>query len=188
TIAVALHADMVERKNGKVKRRETAWADWDTAFPKAWGGGFAYGVCCIDPCANGACEPPPSDECVNYIYYWWFSGEPWPLTTIEVGDQSYTQEEALAIFGMDGQADASVYLAIQVIIAKLNQAAGVTLPPHIAQALADADDWFVDHAHLDSDGDGRVPYGIPHSAPEAADAINLKWELYYSNDGMREVP
>jgi YVTN family beta-propeller protein len=62
----------------------------------------------------------------------------WPVTSLTLGSQTYTQAELLILFDTPPRGDASVILAHQLIAAKLNIANGSN-PVPIRSAIADAD-------------------------------------------------
>jgi hypothetical protein len=84
----------------------------------------------------------------------------WPVTSLTLGSQTYTQAELLAILntptGGSGGADASVILADQLIAAKLNIANGSDATP-ISSTIADADALLSGFA-------GKLPYHVKPSS------------------------
>src|SRR5262245_5102977 len=54
----------------------------------------------------------------------WKNIATWPVTTLVLGGQSYTQAELIILFNTPVEGDASINLAHQLIAAKLNLANG----------------------------------------------------------------
>src|SRR5262249_18548998 len=70
--------------------------------------------------------------------FWKNHPDSWPVTSLTLGSQTYTQAELLALFDTPPSGDASLILAHQLIAAKLNIANGSN-PAPIRSAIADAD-------------------------------------------------
>ena len=108
------------------------------------------------------------DDCTLTQGYWKNHEENWPVTSLTIGGQVYTDVELLTILWTPPQGDTSLILAHQLIAALLNVALGATAPPAVQTALSDAEAWMLANA----DSDGRLPYGSTDGAATAiADAL-----------------
>jgi len=88
----------------------------------------------------------------------------WPVGTLMLGSQTYTQDELLALFDTPPGGDASVILAHQLIAAKLNVANGAD-PTPISATISDAD-------RLLSGFTGKLPYHVPPSSATGQAMVN----------------
>jgi len=95
------------------------------------------------------CPLPPT--------HWKKNPERWPVDSLTLGDESYSQRELLAILNPQDRADASLVLAPQLIAAKLNLANGSDPAPVMA-TIDDAD-------ALLSQFSGKLPYHVKRSSP-----------------------
>ena len=84
--------------------------------------------------------------------YWKNHPEAWPVEEIEIGNVTYTKEEALAILWGANAKDATKMLAAQLIAAKLNRLAGVSACfyychrlVNIDDIISDADSFLINH-------------------------------------------
>jgi hypothetical protein len=106
------------------------------------------------------CAPPPS-KCPLTIGYWKNHSSAWPVATLSLGCQTYTQAELLKILGLrtgtGPKADASLILADQLIAAKLNIANGSD-PAPVAATIADADNLLCGFS-------GKLPYKVRTTSP-----------------------
>jgi hypothetical protein len=105
------------------------------------------------------------------------------VTSLTIGGVTYSQADLLAIFATAPGGDASLILAHQLIAALLNQAAGVTPPAAVAQAIGDAQTWMA----ANKDADGRLPYGTASGSAAANDATALSSTLDSFNSGQGGV-
>jgi len=76
--------------------------------------------------------------------YWKTRPEAWPVEEIEIGNITYTKEEALAILWGANAKDATKMLAAQLIAAKLNRIAGVSACFYYCHKLVNIDDVISD--------------------------------------------
>jgi cysteine-rich repeat protein len=83
-------------------------------------------------------NPISEQDCTLTQGYWKNHPAAWPVTSVTLGNRTYTQMEALAVFGQPVQGNGLVALAHQLIAAKLNVASGSTntVSSEIAQADA----------------------------------------------------
>ena len=79
--------------------------------------------------------PTPAGVCPLSQGYWKNHPNAWPVNSLMLGSQTYTKAELLAILNTPGGGDASMILAVQLIAAKLNIAAGSDPTPVAAQSL-----------------------------------------------------
>ncbi len=94
---------------------------------------------------------------------------------LTLGSQVYTKAELLAILNNPGGGDASMILAVQLIAAKLNIAAGSD-PTPIASTIIDADS-------LLSMFPGKLPYHVSPSSAIGQMMINDAKTLDMYNNG-----
>jgi len=99
--------------------------------------------------------------CPRSMGYWKNHPEAWPVEEIEIGNVTYTKEEALAIVWGANARDATRMLAAQLIAAKLNRLAGVSSCfkygdklVNIDDVISDADSFLIKHP-LGSDPQGE---------------------------------
>lgn len=81
----------------------------------------------------------------------------WPVDSLTLGSESYNQMELLAILNPQDRTDASLFLAPQLIAAKLNLANGSD-PAPVLDTIDDAD-------ALLSQFSGKLPYHVERSSP-----------------------
>lgn len=122
---------------------------------------------CPPPPCEEDCEPPPAPSCTVTIGFWKNHEDAWPVSSLTINGETYTQQELLDILHTPSRGNASLILGKQLIGALLNGGAG---DPAIAATLDDAYAWLADNA----DADGRLPYGRTSgtSAHDAGTAIS----------------
>ena len=89
--------------------------------------------------------------------YWKNNSSLWPVASLKLGSQTYSQVELLGILGRAVGADASLILAKQLIAAKLNVANGAASGA-IGNTITFAD-------RLLSKLNGRLPFNVKVSSP-----------------------
>jgi hypothetical protein len=94
----------------------------------------------------------------------WKNNPAWPVTSLVLGSQSYTQSELQAILKTPARSDASLILADQLIAAKLS-IAGDSNPGPIASTISSADTLLGAQS-------GRLPYGIKPSSTTGQAMVN----------------
>ncbi len=99
---------------------------------------------------------PPLNICGVTWGYWKNHVSLWPVTSLVLGSQTYSQTELINILGMAVKGDASISLAHQLIAAKLNVFNG-TNPTTDNGAIAAAD-------ALLSPLTGKLPYNVAASS------------------------
>jgi hypothetical protein len=120
----------------------------------------------------------PAPDCTRNLGYWKNHPESWPVDSLPLGDETYSQAELLALLGGKPKGDASRILARQLIVAKLNIAAGAD-PSGIAPTIMAADQWLTPFS-------GKLPYGVKPSSANGRIAIGLAEALEEYNRG--ELP
>ena len=100
--------------------------------------------------------PTPAGVCPLTQGYWKNHPNAWPVTSLMLGSQTYTQAELLTILNTPVVGDASLNLAHQLIAAKLNIAAGSD-PTPVSSTITHADSLLAMFS-------GKLPY---HVAPSS---------------------
>ena len=93
------------------------------------------------PSGTPSVTPTPTGTpfaCVRGQGYWKNHPDQWPVTELQLGNVTYTQEQLLAILHQPVRGNGLLILAHQLIAAKLNIAAGAD-PSCIQDAIAQAD-------------------------------------------------
>ncbi len=121
---------------------------------------------------------PP--RCPQPKGYWKTNPALWPVTSLILGSQTYTQTELLTILktavGTGPKADASLILADQLIAAKLNIANGSD-PTPVSGTITDADS-------LLSAFSGKLPYKVKTSSAIGQMMVNDGTTLGNYNNGL----
>jgi hypothetical protein len=131
---------------------------------------------------GASCSPTPSPtptagECVFGFGYWKNHPQAWPVTELQLGNVTYTQDQLLAIMHEPVRGNGLISLAHHLITAKLNVANGAD-PSCIQQTIADADALI---------GDLVVPpVGDGYLAPRDVNALKDTLEDY--NEGQLCAP
>src|SRR5262249_24271370 len=107
--------------------------------------------------------------------FWKNHPDTWPVTSLTLGSQTYTQAELLALFDTPPKGDASLILTHQLIAAKLNIVNGSN-PAPIRSAIADAD-------KLLSQFFGKLPYIVGTSSDIGQQMVNDANVLDRYNNG-----
>lgn len=128
-----------------------------------WGWWDYYAVCC------------PSAGCTYTQGYWKNHASEWPVTSLYLGDRSYSQSELMALSRTPVRGDISVALAHQLIAAQLNHENGASS----VSAIGDAHAWMTANG-----GGGPLPYGISPRSPEGAQGAALNDALSDYNEGL----
>lgn len=114
-------------------------------------GDSAFGLVRYD---GGGCVVQTT-TCPRTQGYWRANPEAWPVSSLALGAQTYTQAELLALLASPTRGDASIVLAQQMIAALLNIANGSD-PTPVADTLAHANALFNGFI-------GELPYGVKSS-------------------------
>jgi hypothetical protein len=121
--------------------------------------------------AAGEWDSGPSAGCTYSSGYWQDHPQAWPVTSIEIGEDVYSQAAAMVILSFADSDDATYLLSRQLIAAKLNVLSGAD-SQSVAQTLADADRWLVAH-----------PLGSDPLGPDRATGLSLADDLMAYNVG-----
>ncbi len=119
--------------------------------------------------------------CARGQGYWKNHAEVWPTGALMLGNQIYSQAEALDILDTPVGGDASLILARQLIAAKLSIGSGANNTA-ITATVASADAWLRNYA-------GKLPYDVKTSTPAGQTAVSLANTLeQYSNGNLSGGP
>jgi photosystem II stability/assembly factor-like uncharacterized protein len=121
---------------------------------------------------TGAVEVPAT--CPLSHLFWKTHPNAWPVISLTLGSQTYTQAQLLTILNPLVTDDASVILADQLIAAKLNLANGA-LPNPISTTITDAD-------HLLTGFPGKLPYNVSSSSATGQAMVNDAIVLHAYNN------
>jgi hypothetical protein len=121
---------------------------------------------------------PPAPGCPGGQDFWKNTAT-WPVATLTLGSQSYTQAEVLILFNMAVDSDASLNLAQQLATAKLNVANGADAT--IAAGVITQGDMLL-AAHAD-----KLPYNVDPTSTEGVTMVNLAGVLDAYNSGQLTV-
>jgi len=124
--------------------------------------------------AFGPSVSPPA-VCPLGQGFWKNHPAAWPVTSLTLGSQTYTQDALLALFDTPPGGDACLILADQLIAAKLNIANGSD-PTPVSATIADAD-------RLLSGFTGTLPYHVPPSSATGQAMVNDASVLESYNNG-----
>ena len=129
---------------------------------------------------NSTALPDPTDtpirDCVFPVTYWAEYTETWPIAEIELGDLLINQSSAQATLTQDSTNRPGIWLAQELIAAKLNIANG-SYANQAIEKVAEADRWFV-----------RQPFGSELSADDRGYAQGLAANLNQFNNGLSGLP
>jgi hypothetical protein len=109
--------------------------------------------------------------------FWKNHSSAWPVTSLKLGSQTYTQTELLAILTTPSTGDASLILAKQLIAAKLNFLSNTVVVPALTAAITDADS-------LLSGFSGKLPYHVPPSTTTGQLMVSDATVLDIYNNGQ----
>jgi hypothetical protein len=113
--------------------------------------------------------------------FWKNHPSAWPVTSLDLGNETYTQDELITLLKTRVKGDASLILAKQLIAAKLNVANGSD-SANVSTAILDADGWLSSYP-------GRLPYGVKPSSDEGKNMTSLAEELdIYNNMEVGSPP
>jgi hypothetical protein len=109
--------------------------------------------------------------------YWKNHVSTWPVTSLVLGSQTYTQTELLNILGLPVAGDASINLAHQLIAAKFNVLNGTNQMTD-GGAIAAADS-------LLSTLSGKLPYNVPSASATGTQMVTIASQLdTFNSDGQ----
>jgi len=107
--------------------------------------------------------------------FWKTHPDAWPVTSLTLGSQTYSQGELLTLLDILVQGDASLILAHQLIAAKLNIANGSN-PTPISATITDADSLLRGFT-------GKLPYHVQPSSTTGQAMVNDASVLDSYNNG-----
>ena len=139
----------------------------DTFIPSG-SGGLSY--------ATGLLFFTPTRRCPLGQGFWKNHPGAWPMTTLTLGSQTYTQAQLLTILKTPVRGDASLILADQLIAAKLNIANGSD-PTPINATMTDADSLLSQFGNL------QLPYNVQTSSAIGQQMVNDANVLDRYNNG-----
>ena len=122
---------------------------------------------------------PQVFKCPRTTTTWRSHPADWPLTSMMLGSQAYTQNELLGILQMAPTAlrpDASVVLAQQLIAARLNEANGGAPGPMLQPSMV-ADTLLARFS-------GKVPYRVMPNTATGQQMTNIALQLSRYNAGQ----
>jgi hypothetical protein len=116
---------------GRFCKSGDSGSSWDC--PSGPGGGIDIRMSiCVSPCLS-------VQGCARTQGYWKNHLTNWPVTSLTLGNHTYSQIELLNIFDQPVVGNGLISLAHQLIAAKLNAATGATVPPDVQAAITAAD-------------------------------------------------
>ncbi len=116
----------------------------------------------------------PAAQCPLSMGFWKTHPAQWPVASLTLGSQTYTQAELLPLLTTPVRGDASLILADQLIAAKLNIANGAD--PTLVSTIADADNLLSGFA-------GKLPYKVNPNSAVRQQMIHDATVLAQYNDG-----
>ncbi|MBI5118848.1 hypothetical protein HZA56_20460 [Candidatus Poribacteria bacterium] len=108
--------------------------------------------------------------------YWKNHAEAWPVASLTLGSQTYTQAELIALMKKPVRGDASLILTKQLVAAKLNIENGAD-PVPASDTIEDAD-------NLLSGFNGKLPYKVRPCTPTGKSMVTDAWMLDFYNNGF----
>jgi hypothetical protein len=127
------------------------------------------------PAPPAATTTAVSEGCVYGLGYWKSHPGIWPVNSLALGNETYTQAELLDLLNGPTDDDASLILARQLIAAGLNVANGSD-DAAVATTVAAANTWLANYA-------GKLPYSVSAGLPEGWEATTLADTLERYNNG-----
>jgi hypothetical protein len=124
----------------------------------------------------GAFPVPVFFRCPSGQGFWKTHPDAWPVTSLTLGSQSYSQAELLTILKTPVRGDASVVLAYQLIATKLNIADGSD-PTPVNATIADADSLLSQFA-------SKLPYKVAPSSRTGQQMVGDAIVLAIYNTGI----
>jgi hypothetical protein len=150
-------------------------------------GGQLFNINMLNPAfAKSASAPPPSSQnrpCYPSQGYWKNHPEAWPVTSLSMGGQTYTQAELLAIMNTPVKSDASLILAYQLIAAKLT-IASMTPAQQASPAPQAMIYWIGQSDTILSGYSGKIPLGVKSSTSQGALMVHYAGKL----EGYNTLP
>jgi hypothetical protein len=124
-------------------------------------GTTTYSGSSVFPSTSPFSQIPPPNVCPAGLGYWKNRASLWPVSSLVLGNETYTQAELLSLLGASSGGDASAILTMQLIAAKLN-IANYSNPAPISATVTAADNLLKSYS-------GKLPYNVkPNTAAGAA--------------------
>jgi hypothetical protein len=133
-------------------------------------------VALLSAVAVTAQETDDDDVCPLGQGYWTTHPNDWAVDSLQLGAETYTQEELLALLSMPTTGDASLILAHQLIAVKLNIANGAD-PTVVEAIIAEADEALATF-------EGKLPYGVAPSSTEGSALVIASSTFDVFNSGV----
>jgi large repetitive protein len=128
---------------------------------------------------NFTVTPPATNICGLTWGYWKNHVSLWPVTSMVLGSQTYSQTELTNILGLSVSGDASINLAHQLIAAKFNVFNG-TNPTTDGGAISAADSIL-------STFSGKLPYNVAPSSTGGTQMTTVAGQLdTFNSDGLAQ--
>jgi hypothetical protein len=121
-------------------------------------------------------EPPPPNACPLSQGYWKNHAEFWPVSSLVLGSQTYTQWELRSLLTTPVNKDASLILAHQLIAAELNIALGSD-PAPVSATIAAADAMLASYS-------GKLPYKVKVASPKGQQMTTAATTLDGYSNGL----
>lgn len=110
-------------------------------------------------------------NCTYTQGYWKNHEESWPVADLTLGSVNYTAAQLLSLFNKPAKGNGLIFLAHQLIAAKLNVAQGAVASLSIQQAIADADA-LIGALVVPPVGSGHLSPGTASALTEILDQFN----------------
>lgn len=116
--------------------------------------------------------PTPTPQgCTLTQGYWKNHADQWAVQSLTLGTVNYNQTQLLSILNRPVQGNGLISLSYQLIAAKLNIAAGASVPPGVATAIASADA-LIGGLVVPPVGSGSLPTSTTSSLTSTLDTYN----------------
>jgi hypothetical protein len=122
--------------------------------------------------------------CTHTQGFWKNHPSVWPVTSLTIGNVSYTEQQLLDLFNTAPAGDASLILAHQLIAALLNIRNGAVPSMSVQQAISDAQTWMV----ANQGSNAGLPCGVSAGSAVGQQAAALTQGLDEFNSGLSGTP
>src|SRR5262249_50299912 len=148
---VGLNDSTLGNYNNWLVNNQKADGSWDASSQS----GDVFATALYISILSGARIQVRPYNCPSTPQFWKATPGAWPVRSLSVGSQNYTQQDLLAVLNSSNESaspnDPSLLLASELIAAKLNRAQGSD--PAIAKAITDADKALREFQ-------GKLPYRV----------------------------
>ena len=130
--------------------------------------------CPAGPTPTPTATPTPTPTpvgCTLTQGYWKNHPTQWPVQSLTLGTVNYNQTQLLSILNRPVQGNGLISLSHQLIAAKLNRAAGASVPASVAMAIANADT-LIGGLIVPPVGSGFLSTSLTSALTEALDEYN----------------